>query len=166
MRGLLAWHVAWGCVVDRGHYDGCVAGGNRVEDSDVSFFARITRTYNPGVTFWGVAHHVYGNTIHNAPHQAMFGNGNDHVFDSNYVYDVCFEVGSGVRARRPREEEIKRRLNEYDAVRSAWVVRCFCSIQATDSGAWYMGRSWIQRGNVVINNRFERVRTTEVTTLG
>ena len=38
--------------------------------------------------------------------------------------------------------------------------------EATDSGAWYMGRSWTERGNVIVNNRFERVLTTEVTTLG
>ncbi len=50
---------------------------------------------------------------------------------------------------------------------SRWCcVRCATFGQATDSGAWYMGRSWIMRGTVIMNNVFERVATTEVVTLG
>lgn len=38
--------------------------------------------------------------------------------------------------------------------------------EATDSGAWYAGRSWVRRGNTLIGNRFERIQNTEQMTLG
>lgn len=40
---------------------------------------------------------------------------------------------------------------------------CF---EASDSGAFYCGRSWSQRANKVVNNTFENVRATEPTFLG
>ena len=38
--------------------------------------------------------------------------------------------------------------------------------ESTDTGAFYTGRSWIHRGNVVRNNLFQHIRTTEKTALG
>ncbi len=38
--------------------------------------------------------------------------------------------------------------------------------EATDSGAFYFGRSWTQRGNVLRGNTFKNIRATEATTLG
>lgn len=103
-------------------------GNNLVTGSTVHDYARITRTYNPGVSFSGVGNTVERSLIYNAPHQALFGSGNNHLFSNNVVHDVCFE--------------------------------------ATDSGAWYMGRSWITRGTVIVGNTFTRVRTTEIVYLG
>ena len=40
---------------------------------------------------------------------------------------------------------------------------CF---EATDSGAWYAGRSWTRWGNVIANNTFENIRNREHMTLG
>ena len=40
---------------------------------------------------------------------------------------------------------------------------CF---ESTDTGAFYTGRSWIHRGNVMHNNIFSHIRTTEHTVLG
>jgi hypothetical protein len=126
---VIAGQTGCSCIsVGGGDVQTLVPAGNVVSNNVVSSFARITRTYNPGVTFFGVGNDYSDNTVFDAPHQAIFGSGNNHLFSGNYVHDVCFE--------------------------------------ASDSGAWYMGRSWIERGNVIINNRFERVRTTEVTYLG
>lgn len=38
--------------------------------------------------------------------------------------------------------------------------------EGVDAGAFYAGRSWADRGNVVQNNLFERIRTTENAALG
>ena len=38
--------------------------------------------------------------------------------------------------------------------------------EATDSGAFYTGRSWIDRGNIVRNSLFENIRMIEKTVLG
>lgn len=38
--------------------------------------------------------------------------------------------------------------------------------ESTDSGAWYAGRSWVRRGNVIIGNTFTNIQNNEVMTLG
>lgn len=40
---------------------------------------------------------------------------------------------------------------------------CF---EVSDSGAWYAGRSWIQRGNVIMSNVFRNIRNTDGWALG
>lgn len=38
--------------------------------------------------------------------------------------------------------------------------------ESTDSGAWYSGRSWVRRGNVVQGNTFVSIRNVEGMALG
>ena len=38
--------------------------------------------------------------------------------------------------------------------------------ESTDTGGFTTGRSWVRRGNVIANNRFERVKNTEGMSLG
>ena len=33
--------------------------------------------------------------------------------------------------------------------------------EATDTGAWYSGRSWVRRGHVLRGNRWERVQIAD-----
>ena len=129
VSGIKAWGTGCAAVsVTGGQVSALTPGNNVVQDSDVAFYARITRVYNPGLIFSGVGNTYTRNTVHDAPHQAIFGSGNNHLFSFNHVYDVCYE--------------------------------------ATDSSAWYMGRSWAERGNTITNNIFERVQSVERTFLG
>ena len=94
-----------------------------VRGCSVTDFARVRRTYEPGVHFDCVGCLVANNTITHAPHAAIQGGGNDNVFEHNRIAHACY--GS------------------------------------IDVGAFYVGRSWAQRGNVVRFNRFEHIRPTE-----
>lgn len=38
--------------------------------------------------------------------------------------------------------------------------------EVTDSGGFYTGRSWIERGNIIRHSQFSDIRTTEKTSLG
>ena len=38
--------------------------------------------------------------------------------------------------------------------------------EVTDSGGFYTGRSWIERGNIIRHSQFSEIRTTEKTSLG
>ena len=38
--------------------------------------------------------------------------------------------------------------------------------EATDTGAFYTGRSWIHRGNIIVNNVFQHIRASESVVLG
>jgi hypothetical protein len=102
--------------------------GNSVTNSEFANYARMVRTYNPGIGWSGVGNYYAFNYIHDAPHNGMLGGGNDNLFEGNTFKDLCFE--------------------------------------ATDSGAWYAGRSWIMRGNVLLNNTFVDILNHERMTLG
>jgi len=82
-------------------------------------YARWKRTYQAGIFASGVGVHVIDNEVSWAPHQGISGGGNEHLFEGNYLHDLCYEV--------------------------------------RDSGAFYVGQSWSQRGNIVQNNIFENV---------
>ena len=103
--------------------------GNLVLNNTMHHYARIQRTYNPGLGWFGSVGALFANnTFRNAPHNGMLGGGALNTFEGNTFDTLLFE--------------------------------------ATDSGAFYVGRSWTQRGNVVRNNTFRNIRATERTTLG
>ena len=97
-----------------------VPSRNYASNNDIHDFGLWNRTYRPGISMDGVGLRAANNAIWNAPHQAIFVNGNDCEIEFNDVHDVCRETG--------------------------------------DAGAFYMGRDWAQRGNVVRYNRFHDLR--------
>lgn len=82
------------------------------------------------------------------PGVGWYGVGN--IFDGNTVSDAPHNgmLGSGA-------------LNTF--TNNNFSHLCF---EATDSGAWYSGRSWTNRGNVLANNTFSYIANTEHMTLG
>ena len=63
---------------------------------------QLTSAY--GLTFGGVGCGAAHNLIHDAPHQAVFVGGNDHVFEFNEVHHVCTETddcGALYKGRNP-----------------------------------------------------------------
>ena len=63
---------------------------------------QLTSAY--GLSFEGVGNRAAHNLIHEAPHQAVFVGGNDHVFELNEVHDVCTETddcGALYKGRNP-----------------------------------------------------------------
>eukprot|EP00051_Salpingoeca_urceolata_P010906 m.134011 g.134011 ORF g.134011 m.134011 type:complete len:686 (-) comp16903_c0_seq2:1300-3357(-) len=84
-----------GCAamgVEGGDTNALVPGNNVVQSNVAAYYARMTRTYNPGIAFGGVGNNFAKNTVRNAPHQGMTGGGNDNVFEENQFLDLCFEV--------------------------------------------------------------------------
>lgn len=106
-----------------------LTSSNNVFDSNtVNFMGRITRSYNPGLSFSGVGFQVTNNKFSSGPHAAMLGSSNNAVFENNSV--VNFVFGS------------------------------------RDAGAFYSGRSWVHRGNVLNKNTFINCYKVEPTFLG
>ncbi len=103
--------------------------GNFVINNSMHDYARIIRTYNPGLKWFGaVGQTMANNTFRNAPHNGMLGGGALNLVEGNLFDTLLYE--------------------------------------ATDSGAFYVGYSWAQRGNVVRGNTFRNIRATEKTMLG
>jgi len=67
-------------------------------------FSRHQLTSAYGLSFGGVGCRAAHNFIHDAPHQAVFVGGNDHVFELNEVHHVCTETddcGALYKGRNP-----------------------------------------------------------------
>jgi hypothetical protein len=68
--------------------------GNLVaEDNRIWAYSRWCRTYRPAISVSGVGNRASHNEIHDAPHQAIFVSGNDHVIEYNDISNVCTETG-------------------------------------------------------------------------
>lgn len=68
------------------------SAGHEVVNCDIHDFARLVRTYQPGVRVNGVGNRVAHNHIHHAPHSAILFGGNDHRIEFNEVDHVCQET--------------------------------------------------------------------------
>jgi hypothetical protein len=103
--------------------------GNLVTNNTMHHYARVIRTYNPALGWFGaVGQTMSNNFFHDAPHNGMLGGGALNLIEGNVFDTLLYE--------------------------------------ATDSGAFYVGYSWTNRGNVVRGNTFVNIRATEKTTLG
>lgn len=102
--------------------------GNRVVNNTIHGFARVVRTYNPGIAFGDVGGLYANNSVSNGPHTGITGGGALNLFVGNVLDSLLFE--------------------------------------ASDAGAFYVGYSWTNRGNIIRNNTFRHIRPTERTFLG
>lgn len=94
-------------------------GGHQVINNHIFNFAKIHKTYYPGISINGVGNRIANNEIHDSPHSAIILGGNDHIIEYNRIYRVCQETG--------------------------------------DAGAFYMGRDWTNRGNILRHNIFHDI---------
>jgi parallel beta-helix repeat protein len=98
--------------------------GNYAINNQIHDFSRWVRTYQPGISVYGVGNRVSNNLIYNSPHIAIMLHGNDHTIEFNEIHHVCMET--------------------------------------SDAGAFYMGRDYSQRGNVIRYNYFHELGTADV----
>ena len=66
-------------------------GRNSVVNNHIYRYAQRKKVYEPAVRIYGVGHRVAHNLIHDAPHQAIGYDGNDHVVEFNEIHDVVLE---------------------------------------------------------------------------
>lgn len=67
--------------------------GHRVINNHIHHFSQWLRTGQYGVMIDGVGQQIAHNLIHDAPFEAMYLKGNDHVIEYNDVYRVTQETG-------------------------------------------------------------------------
>jgi len=86
--------------------------GNKLHD-----FARLDRTYQPGVGWGGVGNVISYNTIYNAPHVGILGGGNNHIFEYNTVHNVCSEVSDSGAFYTGRSWSMQGNILRYNTFR-------------------------------------------------
>ena len=81
-----------------------VPAGHVAENNHIWRFARRQQTYAGGIHVGGVGNSLRHNLLHDAPHTAIFLNGNDHMVEYNTVHHVCMETddcGAFYKGRNP-----------------------------------------------------------------
>ena len=66
---------------------------HRVVNNHIHHFSQWLRTGQYGVMIDGVGHTISHNLVHDAPFEAFYLRGNDHVVEFNEVHRVCLETG-------------------------------------------------------------------------
>ena len=66
---------------------------NLAVNNHIHHYGIFQRTYAPGIGVGGCGQIVRNNSIHDAPHNAVFYGGNEHLFEKNEIYRVVMETG-------------------------------------------------------------------------
>lgn len=65
--------------------------GHQVVNCHIFRYAQRKKVYRPAVRMYGVGHRFAHNLIHDAPHQAIAYDGNDHIIEFNEIHHVVLE---------------------------------------------------------------------------
>jgi hypothetical protein len=93
-----------GLVLGGGDRKTLTPAGHEAVNNHIWRFSVHQLTSAYGLSFEGVGQRAAHNLIHDAPHQAIFVGGNDHVFEYNEVHRVCTETddcGALYKGRNP-----------------------------------------------------------------
>jgi hypothetical protein len=80
-----------GVRINGGNRSTLTPGKNYVVNCHIHHYAQRKKVYRPAVRIYGVGHRIAHNLIHDAPHQAIGFDGNDHVIEFNEIHDVVLE---------------------------------------------------------------------------
>ena len=80
-----------GIVLHGGDRKTLTPAGLVAENNHIHHYSRWNRISRPAVSLDGVGHRAAYNLIDNAPHQAIFFSGNDHLIEFNEIHSVCYE---------------------------------------------------------------------------
>lgn len=108
-----------GISVQGGERKTLTPANHQIVNNHIYNYAKIHKTYHPGISVNGVGIRIAHNEIHDASHSAIILSGNDHIIEYNRIYRVCQETA--------------------------------------DAGAFYMGRDWTYRGNILRYNIFHDI---------
>ena len=110
-----------GLVLGGGDRKTLTPAGHEAVNNHIWRFSEHQLTSAYGLSFEGVGNRAAHNLIHDAPHQAVFVGGNDHVFELNEVHHVCTETddcGALYKGRNPSCRGNQIRFNYWHDIGS------------------------------------------------
>jgi parallel beta-helix repeat protein len=154
-------HRVAGCEIAQCGGTGISAeGGDRIrltpakhviENNHIHHFARLHRTYNPGIRINGVGIRVSNNEIAHAPHAAIIFGGNEHLIEKNHIHQVAQEAADMGAVYAGRSWHDRGTIIRHNLFRD---IRTFQKTKGHAVKAIYLddGLSGIQvEGNLLIN---------------
>lgn len=110
-----------GLVLGGGNRKTLTPAGHEAVNNHIWCFSEHQLTSAYGLSFEGVGNRAAHNLTHDAPHQAVFVGGNDHVFELNEVHHVCTETddcGALYKGRNPSCRGNQIRFNYWHDIGS------------------------------------------------
>ncbi len=141
-------------------------------NNHIHHYARLLKTWHPGIKVQGVGQRVAHNWIHHAPQYAVSYEGNDHTFEYNDMHDLCLEqsdvgvIGCGTDwtyrgnvIRYNFIHDIPER--PYPGVIGAYFDNCVCSAEVFGNVFYKVpkavmiggGRDFVIQNNIFIECR-------------
>ncbi len=142
--------------------------GHFAINNHIHRFSRWVRTYQWAINLDGVGHHVAHNLIHDAPHEALYLRGNDHVIEFNEIHDVVQETGDSGALHTGRDVTWRGNIIRHNYIHHLQgaglhgVVAIYlddfaCGFTVYGNLCWKAGRGTLiggGRDNVVENNLY------------
>lgn len=152
--------------------------GNYVANCHIHHFNRLDRSYKAAVNLDGVGNSVRQCLIHDAPNNALYLHGNDHLLEGNEIHDTCTvadDMGSVYMGRDPSEQGNVIRGNFFHHNGSPHGATCVLYFDDGACGTQVLGNlfyanraspTWINggqgmryEGNLLIDTRDLRIGT-------
>ena len=105
-----------GIVLEGGERRTLTPAGHEASNNHIWRFSTLQPTYAYGLVLNGVGNRAAHNLIHDAPHEAVTFNGNDHIFEYNEIHHVCTETddsGAFHKGRNPSSRGNQIRFNYW-----------------------------------------------------
>ncbi|MCX7424504.1 MAG: right-handed parallel beta-helix repeat-containing protein [Planctomycetia bacterium] len=103
-----------GLVLEGGDRKTLTPGGHEALDNHIWQFSRHQFTSAYGLILGGVGNRAAHNLVHDAPHQAIALQGNDHVFEYNVVRNVVTETDDAGALYKGRNPSCRGNLIRYN----------------------------------------------------
>jgi parallel beta-helix repeat protein len=110
---------AGGVSIAGGNRRKLIAANNKIENCEFHHFSRINQTYSPAIRLNGVGNSIANNYFHDAPHEVIEFNGNNHTIELNHFKNVCTtatDMGAVYSGRNVSVLGIKIRYNYFEEV--------------------------------------------------
>ena len=89
-------------------------GHNYADNNHIHRFSRIDLTYRHAIRINGVGNVASHNLIHDAPHEAIYFSGNEHVIEYNEIYDIVRETGDSGAIHTGRDYTWRGNIIRYN----------------------------------------------------
>ena len=103
-----------GLILEGGDRKTLTPAGHAALNNHIWQFSRHQLTAAYGVVLGGVGNRAAHNVLHDAPHQAIFINGNDHVFEFNSVSNVVMETDDAGALYKGRNPSCRGNIIRYN----------------------------------------------------
>jgi hypothetical protein len=110
---------AGGIILNGGDRKTLVSSHNIVQNSEISRYSRVYKSYAPAISIFGVGTTVDNCFIHDAPDQAIVFTGNNHIIQNTVIANVCMEfgdMGAVYTGRDPSSTGTIIRNNIFDSI--------------------------------------------------